>query len=178
MFGPEHLIFCGLRERCCWTLQVPLLRSWSTAPGLAASNSATRFDTTGAPQLQPASTPQAEHISHVAVARRRWGQRRPDPEGMRSVWQRGWLDSVSRRVDRYTSAKSRERLIMASTSRSSPRSREGGVHTRERPKHFAMSSRPRDLQRRNWPRRQMSARARSILICLNGRSRQIRSSSG
>src|SRR6266567_7372445 len=50
--------------------------------------------------------------------------------------------------------------------------------TQGRPKHFAASTRPRNLRGRNWPKIKMSARARSILICRNGPSPQRRCLNG
>jgi hypothetical protein len=44
--------------------------------------------------------------------------------------------------------------------------------TQGRPKRFRTSERPRNLRERNWPRPEMSVRARLILICRNGRSPQ------
>jgi hypothetical protein len=44
--------------------------------------------------------------------------------------------------------------------------------TQGRPKHFRTSERPRNSQKRNWSTRQMSALARSTLICRKGRSPQ------
>ncbi len=53
-----------------------------------------------------------------------------------------------------------------------------GEHTLGRPKHFRTSDRPRNSRERNWPTRQMSVRARSILICRKGRSPQRRCLNG
>jgi hypothetical protein len=53
-----------------------------------------------------------------------------------------------------------------------------GEHTLGRPKHFRTSDRPRNSRERNWSTRQMSAPARSILICRKGRSPQRRCLNG
>ncbi len=50
--------------------------------------------------------------------------------------------------------------------------------TQGRPKRFRTSERPRNSRERNWSKRQMSPRARSILICRKGRSPQRRCSNG
>jgi hypothetical protein len=53
---------------------------------------------------------------------------------------------------------------------------EGG--TQGRPKRFRTSERPRNSRERSWPKPNMSVRARSILICRNGRSPQRRCLNG